>query len=387
MGNVKLHGASRNVEDIIEDALSSLDRVLMRLLLGARETQRIARAAVGVFLARLNEHPLLNATPLFRGVESQDHDVGDTDQLLVFGRVEHEAAHSRANLVGHQRQRLGLVRPEQARVDVVRLQHLPEELDVVCLARLLRPDLVLLYRVLQVEDLLLLNLLLGPPLHEQQAAGAHLVCQGKALLEVGLHDRVLLATPSAGLVLLIQAVDQLLATLLDALVHVILLDVRAAIVRLVVLRVVVVVRVRQLLVQLSEPLVGQHVCSRHAHLLILHQHPLDEVLADRMHALGDLDLLALDVNMVPEGEAARDQAIHDDPHRPDVNLERVVLRVELRGPEDLGAHAGAQPLALVYPRRGAEVREHHSAARVCEVLAVHEVVVPLHVTVHHQLQM
>mmetsp|Transcript_32906 Transcript_32906/g.104295 ORF Transcript_32906/g.104295 Transcript_32906/m.104295 type:complete len:378 (-) Transcript_32906:380-1513(-) len=352
----------------------------MGLLLGAGQPARLAPAAVRVALLHLHEHPLLFA---LAGDEAQHHDIHDSHELLVLRGVEHEARRPTAHLGRQLLQRLGLETAEEPRVDVVLPQHLGEEAEVARLARHLGRSHVRL--ALHLEDARALHALGGPPLVPQLRGRALRVGHEEVPgLEVRGRGPALPPALATALVLQAQALDELLAPRADAVV--------GAVVR----------HARRLRSCLLLGLRGRHqrgapwdrnpgMCGHRGragpHLLALLQHPPDEVLTRGVHALGDLHLLAPHVLLVPEREAAAHQAVHDDTHAPDVHLGAVVLVEELRRPEDLRAHASAEPLLGAQPGASAKVRERDAALGLRQVLAVHQVVVPFDVPMHKALGM
>mmetsp|Transcript_104994 Transcript_104994/g.296679 ORF Transcript_104994/g.296679 Transcript_104994/m.296679 type:complete len:271 (-) Transcript_104994:320-1132(-) len=199
-------------------------------------------------------------------------------------------------------------------------------------------------------------------------------------LEAGSQQVRCFAGHGVGLVLAIQPADELLPPLLDAVVHVGLAQLLARLVLILGLA-----RVLRLCVALAEPGVLHHLPGVEPLLLALFEAAPDQVLAGRVHALGDPDLFGPDVALVLEGEAPADQAVHDDAHGPNVNFKSIILVKKFGRPEDLRPNGSGKTVAWLDAHGRAEVREHDAALRVSDVPARHQVVVPLDVAVDNAL--
>mmetsp|Transcript_107481 Transcript_107481/g.314241 ORF Transcript_107481/g.314241 Transcript_107481/m.314241 type:complete len:202 (-) Transcript_107481:944-1549(-) len=164
---VKVNSAARHVEDVRQHPLRHLPGVLVGVLLRPRQAVDAALAAVGVLLSGLDEDL---AVPLLR-VEPQEHNIHDAHELLVRRGVEHEACGTPLDLVRELLERPRVAHAELADVDVVVLEHLPDELRRPVHGAVLRD----LAHALYVRDAGALHALLVPPLESEGAAGVPVV--------------------------------------------------------------------------------------------------------------------------------------------------------------------------------------------------------------------
>mmetsp|Transcript_22962 Transcript_22962/g.66465 ORF Transcript_22962/g.66465 Transcript_22962/m.66465 type:complete len:265 (-) Transcript_22962:384-1178(-) len=193
-----------------------------------------------------------------------------------------------------------------------------------------------------------------------------------------VHPAAIALLPTLDLIFPVQAADQLLSALLDAVIDMVFLEV--AIYLIFVARHVGHAGAAPR--TFSHPLVGHDHLGSGPRCFYFVEHLSDELLTHRVHTLRDLQLLGPDVIFILEGEATADQAIFDDAHRPHVDLRPIVPIEKLRRPKDLRAHPFAQAVLPAKSACSAEVSQHDFALRVRHVLPVHQIVVALHIPVN-----
>mmetsp|Transcript_147938 Transcript_147938/g.412052 ORF Transcript_147938/g.412052 Transcript_147938/m.412052 type:complete len:555 (+) Transcript_147938:714-2378(+) len=362
------------LQPLLHDPARRLHRVLVRLLLGARQLVHVGPSPpIGEGLGGLDQEQLSVLRPV---LYAEQHHVHHSDDVLVPGGVNHQARGAVPDLVDELPESLGVALAEALRGDFVVLQRL---LDVL-LAVALRGARGLVRRSHlgpnEVGDTVCLGPRLRPPL-ELGSPLCLLLDDLEAALLPEFPQRQHLVPPRAHVCGLLQTPHQLAAPLRNAGVGAGLLDVGRE-VHLLHLLVLVLPR------RLHERVQGGLL--RAETILLL---PLEELVEQVPALLGaprwDHDLLVLDVILSLEGEAARHKAIHDDPNGPDVNLEAVVHREELGRPVGLRPALRGEPLLALDLAHGAEVAQEDAALRVLDVLPVHEVVVALDVAVHDLL--
>mmetsp|Transcript_127421 Transcript_127421/g.366460 ORF Transcript_127421/g.366460 Transcript_127421/m.366460 type:complete len:296 (-) Transcript_127421:292-1179(-) len=294
----------------------------MRLLLRPGQPHGVAAATVGKALLSLDEEPARGA--VFRS-ESEKHDIYDADEFLVAVGVQHEPASATLNLRRELRQGLSLVLAEDFVVDVVLLELLLEEAHVA--ARRRGPLAVLGRPRLDVQEPATLDPRRIPPLVRDLAAPRGLVGQLEALARVvhrALQPHGALATCAMHLV---EAVHQNLPSLLDAIVHLLLAEGRAA-------RPIVLLRNGHAgrapaIVDARQPGVVRRFLGAQSRLLLLLQHPQNQVFANPVNPGRHLHLLRPRILLVPEGEAPGDEPVQNDAQCEDIDLRCIIAVVEL----------------------------------------------------------
>mmetsp|Transcript_31731 Transcript_31731/g.91758 ORF Transcript_31731/g.91758 Transcript_31731/m.91758 type:complete len:262 (-) Transcript_31731:893-1678(-) len=215
-----------HVQHVPENALGHLLRVLVRLLFGPGEAQRVSLTAVRKAFRGFDEEA---AVSVWRS-DAQHDDVDHPHQLLVPGRIEHEPSSTTSDLNCKLVQLFGLPFAKLLRVDVVINKHVREHFQVAIIH-----TTILCLRLgldIQIEKLCILDSGLVPPFVRHLHA-SNLVYQREGALLVVPRARPL-DTSAVGLalqlILPIQATDKLLPPLFDSIVHVFLSEVLRALV-------------------------------------------------------------------------------------------------------------------------------------------------------------
>mmetsp|Transcript_76035 Transcript_76035/g.181871 ORF Transcript_76035/g.181871 Transcript_76035/m.181871 type:complete len:309 (-) Transcript_76035:29-955(-) len=206
-GEVEADHAQVHVHHLREDTLGCLPGVLVGLLLCPRQPQCFSLASIRKLLLGLHEKPRAVAR-----AELQHHHIHHTHQLLVLLRIQHQPGSSSFDFPGQLVDSLCLADAELADVDVVLHQGLSEHRQVH------RIVLWCWLKVLEVQELLLLNLILARPLVRRFSALYDLVCNHKLLVLVVL-ELLLRCDALAAVGFPVHSQDQLLTTFLDAVVH------------------------------------------------------------------------------------------------------------------------------------------------------------------------
>mmetsp|Transcript_28033 Transcript_28033/g.61209 ORF Transcript_28033/g.61209 Transcript_28033/m.61209 type:complete len:285 (+) Transcript_28033:1541-2395(+) len=121
-------------------------------------------------------------------------------------------------------------------------------------------------------------------------------------------------------------------------------------------------------------------------LLRLGEQPSDELLSlFRCARPWQLHGFRVHVFLTLERKTTSHQAEHDDAHSPAVHLEAVAQLVKLRGPVDFGTAGVVQSLSRWQVADRAEIAQEDAALRICNILAIHQVVVALDVAVDYIL--
>mmetsp|Transcript_54502 Transcript_54502/g.127334 ORF Transcript_54502/g.127334 Transcript_54502/m.127334 type:complete len:262 (-) Transcript_54502:3-788(-) len=105
-----------------------------------------------------------------------------------------------------------------------------------------------------------------------------------------------------------------------------------------------------------------------------------------MNLLHGLEFSILDVTVILEGKTALEDAVHGHAHCPHIHLQGVVFLVNLWGPEDAGANFGAEPFICLDVTSSAKITQCNSALLICDVFAVHQVVVTLDISMYDELR-